>query len=779
MALVWAKKDGVLYWPAETKEVGFATVTDRILIKFIGTEVIEIVKNDEVLDFEEHFVELLEKAEGLPHYGALKDAVLEAEVYRRRLQNQNSSPLESPKKSTTPNTKKTPSKQPSMPKAVSSPKPANQRSASSGMAVGSTSSPAKPAQTPPKVASKSPKSAKSPKRVETRSSEPDSSKRPSKKRTPQDAPEESTKVKKPKTISNTDVAAVESDAKKTKGKKPHEKKPFLKEMPQLDRAKIHVERPKDCFHYGTIVNGEIRCLCCSEVYNPTQFLVHIGESPAGYKKFNMINGESLSTYRKCLLCGCKSSPAWTEQGLCQGCDATAKPKEKKEISKSTNFFECREPGDTQVGVRQKTVEIKRFTVEQFKDESFDDLVINNKEPVILTGFTGKKPKIWSLKYMITKQKEHPKQNEPTIDLVNIVVDKRDQSQCFTIHSEKCTFEDLKSTITEEKNYLATEKRVISFAKEFKFDKKGYFPEWLSDITDSFPTKIIPGGRGDMLRFLQMKERPKLWDSFIGANGSRVPLHGLPHACVSFHAHMFGEGVQSWRLVSPDDLDKLKEIVKEKGGSLDSLSSLNNHHGFWLPFSELEATGCRIYSCELKKGEILIIPPDMAQTMLTMGGLSCSVSSSILVDSLAPTSWKADQKLREYGGMKNSYYPFKKIIYMAFKTAVNNKEKKKIGALLPIFSEILEEEKLGDKWTVELEILPPENAMITCDICTAKIFNRHFVCRICKTLDYCVQCFTKFGKAHEHKLKPKEQIAFSELEKLERKAKKILSEEKNK
>eukprot|EP01119_Soliformovum_irregulare_P011591 TRINITY_DN2920_c0_g1_i1.p1 TRINITY_DN2920_c0_g1~~TRINITY_DN2920_c0_g1_i1.p1 ORF type:complete len:537 (-),score=137.67 TRINITY_DN2920_c0_g1_i1:27-1607(-) len=437
-------------------------------------------------------------------------------------------------------------------------------------------------------------------------------------------------------------------------------------------------------------------------------------------------------------------------------DWVYEPKEKiKE-----NRIECRTSSSTVaspvVDHLSNSIPVRRFYWKDFTLEMYEEIVVKNREPVILERANEDlKGSIWTFEHL---KKKHPQEQ---VSIRYMKMNTKDESQFATIEDSDKDLEWFVENADEaDCNLSKTEIRegwkVMMYAKDFSFSES--IEEWLKDLRKRIPQYLVPQGPHDLMGNLPQKARPIVWMGYLGADGTRTALHVDKIASIAFNLHVIGDGIKHWWLIDHTELSNLEKQVSNFGGNFW-------RDNFWMAPAELEKLNLKMWHCQQKRGDLVIVPPMVPHTVINTGSLSCAVAANILHVDAIRESWEREKVNRTI--RRASLYRLKMTVWYSLDKAVKDQDLKMIKKLSPIFKEILQDEHPESIATL---VKCPE--WFACDGCGADIFNRRYQCDECaqavkkrdsksRTYDLCPPCFTAHAKArkfhHPHKLTLVERI----------------------
>ncbi|KAH8827066.1 hypothetical protein DL96DRAFT_1498557 [Flagelloscypha sp. PMI_526] len=289
-------------------------------------------------------------------------------------------------------------------------------------------------------------------------------------------------------------------------------------------------------------------------------------------------------------------------------------------------------------------------------------------------------------------------------------------------------------------------------------------KWL-ESSRVLPAEVIPHAHNDMQRNLPRKYSPETLMTYLGYGDTYTPFHKDPCASSGQNLMVYTEngGSSFWFMTESTPSPDVSSFFK---GELGSDLDWENYAA--LP-EELEKAPFTIYVCEQVIGDLVLVPPRSAHQVINNAGLTVKMSWSRMT--LRGLEIAIYHELPIYRRvLRPETYRTKWTLYYTIRQLAANLKGRRLDPAATLFAEdasrfekalrlfdyVLETEgppvdtKMYGRKLDHLRIictgsLAPASDL-SCDFCSADIFNAFFECRSCRhgnnSIVICPGCYSE-------------------------------------
>jgi hypothetical protein len=268
-----------------------------------------------------------------------------------------------------------------------------------------------------------------------------------------------------------------------------------------------------------------------------------------------------------------------------------------------------------------------------------------------------------------------------------------------------------------------------YLKDWNFG--AWQPEWAQDLLRVLPERLTPRNEHDLLGGLTGLAPVQVLMAYLGAGGTRTPLHVDKAGSIAFNCMMWCEtpdATKRWWVFHPDDREALNAHIKSE-------VSKNNHlleDSHWLDpqcFDSIRGMRHPVVSFEQRLGELVVVPPNAPHTVRNQGGVSFAVAANFIDAAVAMDAYQVqldNQKLAV-----KSVYKVCNALWGSMLRQLSSPRRTVMPQVLQACERILEEELAALE---RLKPFPPGDmvkgkefaGMVTCDFCQADVFNSYLL-----------------------------------------------------
>lgn len=390
------------------------------------------------------------------------------------------------------------------------------------------------------------------------------------------------------------------------------------------------------------------------------------------------------------------------------------------------------------------VNAQRVPIEEFTDELFEQVVLKDRLPLIVTGMDRKmNRKLWDLLEKVKGKdfsESHVKQVGASMVLRVQGVNPLDHDDYVVLDEMSgCTPAYFLQQVLwggRHGSFLppyrpSSTSRCVLYCKDWSFNKLE--PLWEKDLLRILPSRLVPGNPCDLLRGLRGDQRVEVLMAYLGGEGTRTPLHLDKCGSVAFNLAVWSEepasSFKQWWLVHPSDTPALEVALKRKFGPEATL--VDDSH--WVDFLQLPNTGFQrpVTVVEQRVGDMVLVPPNSPHCVMNRGGVTFAVAANVIDCLVLSEVLETEAKNRSL--QSSSVYRIKVAVWGLM--MLQTKEGRVDPALVHAAQSIYEEEKttvekaekvLQKASTGQLGHAKQYMGTVTCDRCKGDIFNAYTV-----------------------------------------------------
>jgi len=221
-----------------------------------------------------------------------------------------------------------------------------------------------------------------------------------------------------------------------------------------------------------------------------------------------------------------------------------------------------------------------------------------------------------------------------------------------------------------------------YAKDFCFGER--IQEWKDAFLPILPEFLAPGASDDIIGAIPEAARPMVLMAYMGATGTRTPIHIDKLNSIAFNLHTFGDGSKRWWMVNHEDTPTLREFLSQNGRALHTDDCWVNPH-------DLRSLPIRLWEFDQNKGDMVIVPPGVPHEVFNwvcrcfffvhlqvhklnveirlQKGLSVALAANVINESSILLSWESEKANRDL--RINSVYKFKAAVYNGILREIEN------------------------------------------------------------------------------------------------------------
>ncbi len=272
-------------------------------------------------------------------------------------------------------------------------------------------------------------------------------------------------------------------------------------------------------------------------------------------------------------------------------------------------------------------------------------------------------------------------------------------------------------------------RCLWYLKDWNFG--AWQPEWAQDLLRVLPERLKPRNEHDLLGGLTGLAPVHVLMAYMGAGGTRTPLHVDKAGSIAFNCLMWAETPDTskrWWIFHPDDREALNAQIKSEVSNSNHL--MEDSH--WLDphcFASIRGMRHPVISFEQRLGELVVVPPNAPHTVRNQGGVSFAVAANLIDADVALDAYQVqldNQALQvktvykvcnaTWGSMNRQRLSQRRAVMPTVLKACEHILKEELAAL-----ERLKSFPLGDM-VKGREFLD----MVTCDHCQTDVFNSYLL-----------------------------------------------------
>ena len=393
------------------------------------------------------------------------------------------------------------------------------------------------------------------------------------------------------------------------------------------------------------------------------------------------------------------------------------------------------------------VDAVRIPVDKFTDELFEKYVIQERVPLILTNMMqGNRltPALWDLPAQLHRLGDAACP-EKSLCQVRIQGMSSKDAGAYSVLEElrdRDPREFFNQTVMGgAQGRLATSEffsdteygKCVWYVKDWSFNE--FQPEWGTELMNALPERLRPGNPMDLLSGLEGVQRVDVHMAYIGAAGTRTPLHQDKAGSIAFNCVTWAENedaCKKWWMFHPQDrmvLDAfIQETVKQPGAHLAEDSHWLNP----IDFSTITGLRHKVFSFEQRAGELVIVPPNAAHCVMNQGGLTFAVAANIIDASVACEALQVESRNKKLHVA--SVYKVSGAIWGSMLSFRQRTKNPVPAEILEACRKILATEKKGLKLVGNILLCDAKKLeqsreflnMVTCDNCKTDIFNAHLI-----------------------------------------------------
>jgi hypothetical protein len=394
----------------------------------------------------------------------------------------------------------------------------------------------------------------------------------------------------------------------------------------------------------------------------------------------------------------------------------------------------------------KLVDAVRISAEEFSDELFEKYVIRERVPLVLTHMMEEgrlSPELWDLPTQVRRLQDDacpPKALcqvriqgiSPTDAGAYRVLEElrdRDPREFFMQSAQGGTQgrREVSEVFRDSEHG-----RCVWYVKDWSFNE--FEPRWGKELLRALPERLRPGNSMDLLSGLQGAQGVDVLMAYIGAAGTRTPLHLDKAASIAFNCVTWAENeaaCKKWWMFHPEDRVALDNYIRKTVGD-DAHLAEDSH---WLDpadFNSIPGLKHRVFSFEQRAGDLVIVPPNSAHCVMNQGGLTFAVAANIIDASVAGEALEVESRNQSMN--VPSVYKVSGAIWGSMLTFRKRRNTTVPPEILDACRIILANERKGLKrvahvvWCGEKQLQAARNFlnMVTCDFCKIDVFNAHVV-----------------------------------------------------
>ncbi len=382
----------------------------------------------------------------------------------------------------------------------------------------------------------------------------------------------------------------------------------------------------------------------------------------------------------------------------------------------------------------------RVRLSEFTDKLFEDVVIQQRLPLVLThvdeAVAG--DGLWDLPRQL-RARYYNEECPPTAKCQVRVQGISDKDPgLFTVLEELVDVDPrlffLQTVANGSSARLllsnefrdSAEGRCAWYLKDWNFG--AWQPEWTSDLFRVLPSRLTPRNDYDLLGGLVGQAEVQVMMAYMGAGGTRTPLHIDKAGSIAFNCVMWAEDESSckrWWVFHPEDRAALDALIKKEVSTRNHL--MEDSH--WLDphcFSSIPGLRHPVVSFEQRVGEMVIVPPNSPHTVRNQGGLTFAVAANFIDATVAQDAHDVQQANKKL--QVRSVYKVCGAVWGTMERQWAS-ERPVMRSVLDVCKVILEQEKAGIQRmdgfpTSEKDSSHEFVNMVTCDHCNGDIFNSY-------------------------------------------------------